>query len=142
MIIHGAGPLATIVDGQGANGVFEVRASATISGLTIRGGQEFSGGGIYAVPDTTLTLTVRDTQLTDNRAAHGGAVFVDGGAVVLLERVSISGNTGVTSGAPSRSRWRTAAGRHRSERDDQRQRRPEARGERGSARVRPRHARR
>lgn len=97
--IHGAGPLATIVDGQGANGVFEVRASATISGMTIRGGNEFSGGGVYALPDTTLTLTVRDAQLTGNRATHGGALFVDGGAVVLLERVSITGNTGVTSGA-------------------------------------------
>jgi CSLREA domain-containing protein len=96
--IHGAGP-STIVDGQNNSGVFEVTASATISGLTIRGGNEFSGGGIYAVPDTTLTLTVRDVQLTDNRATHGGAVFVDGGAVVLLERVSMTGNTGVTSGA-------------------------------------------
>jgi hypothetical protein len=99
VIIHGAGPLATTVDGQDANGVFEVRASATISGMTIRGGHEFSGGGIYAVPDTTLTLTVRDVRLTDNYATHGGAVFADGQAVVLLERVSITANTGGTSGA-------------------------------------------
>jgi len=97
--ITGANPLTTIVDANNASGVFEVRASATLERLTIRGGQEFAGGGVYALPDTTLTLAIRDVHLTGNRAVHGGAVYADGGAVVLLERVSISGNTGTTSGA-------------------------------------------
>jgi CSLREA domain-containing protein len=95
--IHGAGPLATIVDGQGAHGVFEAIATSTISGLTIRGGDEYAGGGIYA--ENPVTVTVRDVQLTNNHALHGGAVFATGGAIFLFERVSFSGNTGGTSGA-------------------------------------------
>ena len=96
--ITGAGASATIVDAKGTGRVFDVASSATIVGLTIRGGDEVDGGGLLVLPDTTLSLTVRDVQITGNKAAHGGALFVDGGAVVLLERVSITGNTGTTSG--------------------------------------------
>jgi hypothetical protein len=96
--IVGAGPLATIVDAQGGGRVFDVSASATISQLTIRGADnEVYGGGILAFPETTLSLTVQDAQITANRAIHGGAVLV-AGANVLLERVSITENTGTTSG--------------------------------------------
>jgi CSLREA domain-containing protein len=98
--ITGAGPLATVVDATGGPGVLEVRASATLEGLTIRGADVFAeGGGVYAVGDPTpLELTIRDAQITGNRAIHGGGLYVDGGSTVLLERVSITGNTGTTRG--------------------------------------------
>ena len=97
--IVGAGPSATIVDAQNGGRVFDASASATIAQLTIRGGNnEVYGGGILAAPETTLTLTVQDVQITANRANHGGGILV-AAADVLLERVSITGNTGTTSGA-------------------------------------------
>jgi CSLREA domain-containing protein len=97
--ITGAGPLLTIIDANMGSGVLDVEASATISGLTLRNGLESSiGGGLYAYSDTPITVVVRDAQITANRAGHGGGVFVDGSADVTLERASISGNTGTTSG--------------------------------------------
>ena len=138
--IHRAGPLATIVDGQGASGVFEVRAPGAYHGPRDPRGWS-SPAAASCRTDTTLTLTVRE-QLTQPRDPRGRRVGADG---VRSYCWSAS-----RSAATPASRWRCHRGvvgerrrdGHRSERDDQRQRRPEAGGERGSARVRPRHARR
>lgn len=97
--ITGAGPLLTIIDAGQGSGVLDVEAQATISGLRLQNGKEPTvGGGLYAYSDTPFTLVVQDVQIVGNRAGHGGGVFVDGSADVTLERVSITGNTGTTSG--------------------------------------------
>jgi CSLREA domain-containing protein len=101
--LTGAGASTTVVDGNGAvleDHVFQVHgpAQATISGLTVRGGDATEagpgtrndGGGIHAPDGATLFLS--DTLVTANHADDfAGGVDVDGTAV--LTNVTIVGNT-------------------------------------------------
>ena len=104
--LTGSGPAQTIVDGNGAileDHVFQIKgpATATLSGLTVRGGQATAagpgtrddGGGIFvddAPSDATLLLN--NAVVTGNHADdYAGGVDVD--AQATLTNVTISGNT-------------------------------------------------
>ena len=126
MRINGpSGPRRTIVDGIGADRVFDLRSTdATIRGLMIRGGREFDGAGIRTV---NSTLGVFWADLWVDNASYGGGIaaydsrlklsgvtFVDdtstdfGGAIYLyapsgagsadLENVTIHGNASKRGG--------------------------------------------
>jgi hypothetical protein len=125
MRITGQGPRRTIVDGIGADRVFDVRSTtAIIGGLMIRGGREFDGAGIRTV---NSTLTLHWSDLWVDNASYGGGIaayesrlklsgvtFVDdtstdlGGAIYLysasgggsadLENVTIHGNASKRGG--------------------------------------------
>jgi CSLREA domain-containing protein len=98
LTLTGAGPADTIVDGNDEMRVFDVAADATISGLTVRNGQGGSDGGGFLVTGG-VSLTLRDAHVTGNQAVHGGGISVfDSGTTVLVERASLAGNTGSTSG--------------------------------------------
>ncbi len=96
-IIGPAGGLT--ISGGGLSRVFEVDSgvTATISGMTITGGDNSGyGGGIY---DNSGTLTVTDCTLSGNSAANGGALSSRGGSVTVANDL-FTGNqsTGVGSG--------------------------------------------
>jgi len=125
VVITGAGPKATIVDGRKARDrVFEIRGDATISGVTIRRGKAAAGstggGGIRNHGTLTLTDSVvtrcrgaddvggidvrgghvilRDVVVSHNRSGDdGGGIDVDGG-VVELTRVLIQRNRATDEG--------------------------------------------
>lgn len=93
--IAGAGPDRTIIDATGfpANGtdrVFAVGKGATVvlSGMTIRGGNAGSGGGI----NNGGTLTVSNVILSGNYAKfNGGAIYNNG--MLQVVNSTITGNT-------------------------------------------------
>jgi CSLREA domain-containing protein len=104
--LTGAGVSTTVVDGNGAvleDHVFQIKgpATATISGITVRGGNATfagagtrdDGGGIHADDDPSdATLVLSDTLVTANHADDfAGGVDVDG--IATLTNVTIAGNT-------------------------------------------------
>ncbi|MCP4029035.1 MAG: hypothetical protein GY736_22345, partial [Sphingomonas sp.] len=100
LTITGAGARTTIIDGNGLDRVFHIKDdnTATISGITVRGGDQGNGGGIFV--DTNSTLYLADAFLTGNNhsgAGSGGAIHVHGTA--HLDRVLMSGNTADHGGA-------------------------------------------
>lgn len=95
LAIHGAGTDDTIIDGHHADRVFQILPGvrAAISGVTIRNGDPGTGadgGGI--VVDLTARLTLTNTSVISNTAAHGGGVKVLGG--LTLSECSVTGNQG------------------------------------------------
>jgi hypothetical protein len=115
----GAGQLA--VSGGGSSRVVRVGygIEASISGLTITGGDAMSGGGIYnygtlALADCVVSgnransngggihnewnqqLTLSDCTVSGNSAYTGAGIFNSG--VAILTRSTISGNSAVTKG--------------------------------------------
>ncbi len=100
VIIIGAGARTTIIDGNGLHRVFHVRgnSTATVSGITVQGGNSGSGGGIHV--ETSSTLNLSDAVLTGNNqsgGSGGGAVHVHG--TLNLDRVLIYNNPAVDKGA-------------------------------------------
>jgi CSLREA domain-containing protein len=104
--LTGAGASTTVVDGNGSileDHVFQIKgpAKATISGITVRGGNATfagpgtrdDGGGIHVDDDPSeATLILSDTFVTDNHADDfAGGVDVDG--IATLTNVTIAGNT-------------------------------------------------
>jgi len=77
LTINGLGPDQTVIDAallSAADRVLHVRGSATISGLTIRGGNATGwGGGVAVSGDIDLT----DCVIEDNSAVGGGGVGFD-----------------------------------------------------------------
>jgi CSLREA domain-containing protein len=88
--IRGHGAPTTIVRGLGADRIFEIRpsASATISGLTMQGGNpgDHPGGGILA----TGNLTLRGVVVASNTANGGGGIFSSG--TLTMSRTLVTGN--------------------------------------------------
>ena len=89
------GPAAGVtVSGGGLSRVFEVEANVTasISGLTISGGNTAGhGGGMYN--DGGMT-TLTDCTVSGNTAFNGGGVYSIGGSAMLtLTDCTVSGNT-------------------------------------------------
>jgi CSLREA domain-containing protein len=104
--LTGAGASTTVVDGNGSvleDHVFQIKgpAKATISGITVRGGDATfagagtrdDGGGIHVDDDPSdATLFLSDTFVTGNHADDfAGGVDVD--AIATLTNVAIAGNT-------------------------------------------------
>ena len=107
LIIIGNGAGNTVIDASGFGGtpdrVFHVGGvwTATISGVTIQGGDQDNGGGIFVEHSSILNLS--DAMLTGNtnsgtgNAGSGGAIHVHGTA--NLDRVLMSGNSAESGGA-------------------------------------------
>lgn len=105
LIIQGGDASRIILDGNGADRVFDIRpgATVTISGVTIQNGNPGSGaggGGIIVsggVPRTKLTLL--NSVVTNNTAVIGGGVYNSGnGATAIIQDVQITANAAQTSG--------------------------------------------
>ncbi len=102
LTIHGAGMVATVIDGNGAvlnDRVFQVLNGVTTAfdGLTIQNGNTSSnGGGI----DTTGDLTLTNASVSGNTASgHGGGVCNWGaGATVTIADSALSNNMSGGSG--------------------------------------------
>lgn len=103
--IKGAGADNTIIDAGGIDRVFEVSAgTASISGVTVKGGRLFNsnGGGIL---NSGGTLTLNDSTVNGNRAdfGNGGGIYSDteltGAIRTTVTNSTISGNlTGSSEG--------------------------------------------
>ncbi|MCP5144159.1 MAG: DUF4347 domain-containing protein [Gammaproteobacteria bacterium] len=91
LVLEGAGAGSTQVIGDGGDRVFEILGSAlTLSGVTISGGVENRGGGLYV--DGTLDAT--DITVADNAATNrGGGIYVEDDGLLTLNRVTLTGNT-------------------------------------------------
>jgi CSLREA domain-containing protein len=101
--ITGAGADRTVIDGAGADRIFEVQygtVSATIAGLTLRNGGSVDSGGAILVRGSS-NLAVEDCAFIHNWAnIEGGAI--EGWGSVAVSSCSFSGNaTGSYGGAVS-----------------------------------------
>lgn len=101
--ILGSGETSTIIDGDEIDRVFHVigNIDVTISGVTIRDGLTPAGqdgGGILV--DDNATLTLSDSTVEENEAAHwGGGVHSAANASTTMTSVLIQDNTaGVLGG--------------------------------------------
>lgn len=83
LTITGAGPQATVISGSGSDGVFEffTGANVTIQGLKIRNGSAGAGGGVRL--NETAAVTLDNVWVTENKAAFGGGVTVEGGTLTM-----------------------------------------------------------
>ncbi len=99
--IDGLGASHLSISGNAASGVFSIHAGATamLSGLTITGGKDVGGGGIYNMG----TLTLTNCKVSGNTASfNGGGLYnaqVGGiyGTATLIN-CTISGNTVLKAG--------------------------------------------
>ncbi|MBW4419443.1 MAG: CHAT domain-containing protein [Myxacorys californica WJT36-NPBG1] len=92
-------PTATLT-GSGTARVLEVKGNvnATLQNLTITGGQTTSvGGGIY-VSGANSNLTIRDSQISGNRATYGGGISTPIASIVNIFNSTISNNTATNGG--------------------------------------------
>jgi len=95
VVIQGGGAASTIIDGNGDERIFDIRAggSAAISEVTIRNGAEPSGNGGAINVTTGTTLTLSNSTVTGNTANTGSGINIYGsGSHMLIEDVTISGN--------------------------------------------------
>jgi len=105
LVIQGAAASQIIIDGNGADRVFDIRpgATVTISGVTVQHGNPGSGmggGGLIisgGVPRAKLTLL--NSIVTANTAHIGGGIYNAGnGATAVIQDTLILSNTAQTSG--------------------------------------------
>lgn len=107
--IQGPGASALAISGNNASRVFSMfddlsGGTVTISGLTITGGNDDHGGGVYFDCDGgSGSLVVRDSVVTGNTAENlGGGLYFDecneGGSMSVLNSV-VSNNTSTARGA-------------------------------------------
>lgn len=92
--LSGAGPRQTVIDGNGSDRVFDVRAgSVTLQGVRIQGGAvalpETTGGGIR-VDGGSLDLV--SSEVIDNLANAGGGIWADSDTVVDITDCTIAAN--------------------------------------------------
>lgn len=85
-----------------SNSVFRILGAniqVTVSGLTVTGGNSYSGGGggFYAEGDS-MTLTLQNCKVSGNEAAYGGGVYVLGGGSLTAVDTEISNNTATELG--------------------------------------------
>ena len=103
LILIGNGAGNTVIDASGFGGtpdrVFQIKGTnitATMSGITIQGGDQTNSGGIFV--DNTTTLNLSDATLTGNHITAGTGANGTGGAIHVhgtanLTDVLLSGNT-------------------------------------------------
>ncbi len=104
VLVSGSCGGVTVVDADGASGVFAVTAAdlVTLANLTIQHGVlvDNPGAGVYVRTDATTVVTLRDLVLQDNVITGSAGAFVNGGGVfvygsgieVSLSDCVISGN--------------------------------------------------
>jgi len=102
--LRGAGQDATILDGNNADRVLEVYGgkSATLEGLTVRGGRtDRGGGGIY----NAGTLTLTNVTLSGNSARENGGGIYNERSTLTLTNVTLSGNKANQAGGGIWTNW-------------------------------------
>ncbi len=96
--IGGQSPEATVIDGNGLDGVFDISAAAgsttALLNLTIRGGKRSKscysfGGGVhtFSTAGSPGTVTITNCVISDNSAQSGGGVFNEGSTVTMVKTV-------------------------------------------------------
>ena len=99
LTISGAGAAATIIDGGGIDRVFDIRPGATVTldAVTVRNGNSRpsgeAGGGIF----NQGTMTLTNSNLTDNSADSGGGAYNNGTMTILTS--ALTNNTSAYYGA-------------------------------------------
>jgi len=71
VLVEGAGPGTTVIDGGGIDRIFDILTtgdSVEIRGVTIRNGDSSDGGGVF----NAGTLTLRNCEITGNHADNAG----------------------------------------------------------------------
>jgi CSLREA domain-containing protein len=117
--IDGLGASALTVDGDG-NGIFDLDHGPTdgtlvsISGLTLTGGYDYSGG---AIDNHDFSLTVSDSVITGNNASFGGGIGNRSGGTLYLHDSILTDNTatgggGIDSGGIIQAYDSTISGNH------------------------------
>ena len=104
LIITGAGPSLSIIDGAEIDRVFDVpagsSASLSISGVTIQNGRadnpDENGGGVSIVGDSFLDLT--NVILKSNYAEGGGGAVYSSGAGTSISKSTLSMNRSIDDG--------------------------------------------
>jgi CSLREA domain-containing protein len=92
-----AGSSAVTIDGGGLDRVIDtgIDDAATITGLTISGGNTaVSGGGVAS----SATLTLTDSTITNNKASIDGGGVLQANGTATLTNVTIQGNTATGDG--------------------------------------------
>jgi hypothetical protein len=94
--IMGPGPSTLTIKGNNTFGIFSITAAATLSGVTITGGNASGdGGGIR----TTADLVISNCVVTGNAAAaSGGGISRKFNARLTMFHCTISGNSSVFNG--------------------------------------------
>jgi hypothetical protein len=95
LTIDGPGSSLLSINAEGHSGVFNIGGGGTtaISGLTITGGSDNNGGGIFV----TSTLNISNSVITGNTANLGGGIDTEVG-VTTVTNCTISGNNGERGG--------------------------------------------
>lgn len=104
--IIGAGPLLTLIDGNGgltADRVLEIHSgSVTLSGVALFNGHAAGpGGGLYQHLEAALTLThtiVRNNVAAIGGGSFGGGIFSEGALTLFNSTVSTNTNSTVAAG--------------------------------------------
>lgn len=105
IIVAGTSPAATVVDGNGLDGVFNLDlgtgATVQLANMTIRGGRRTTscrpfGGGVktFSSPGSAGVVTIENCVISDNVAQSGGGVFNEG-PTVTLRRTTVRNNRAV-----------------------------------------------
>ena len=95
LTVTGPGAGAVAVHGDGSSAVFDVGAvSATVSGLTITGGEGTLGGGV----ENNGTLALTGSTVTGNGAELGAGIYNGAGATLTLTGSTVTGNTASSAG--------------------------------------------
>ncbi len=113
LTITGADAATTIIDGGALDGVFETRvgANVTISGVTIRNGNNIGGlgGGIHVGAGTTVVLNNAVVTACKSVGAAAGAGGVDNSGTLTMNTVAVTNNDspggGVNNGAAGVLTW-------------------------------------
>jgi CSLREA domain-containing protein len=97
--IQGAGVGQTIVDAAGLDRVFDLQPAmtATIAGLTAKGGRVPTRDGGIVRASFNAILTLDHVELSGGTASSGGGVLVESGAIATIRDSRIAGNV-VTNG--------------------------------------------
>lgn len=99
LILLGAGPGATTIDGAGLDRIFELHpgAAVQITGVTLTNGDAAAeGGGAVLVDGGQLTLT--DSVIQDSHGGQGGGIGVDHDGIATLIKSRLSSNTALSGG--------------------------------------------
>lgn len=93
VVIDGAGIGKTIIVGSSNGAVLEVEegGSLTVNGVTVRGGRDYVGGGVFV--DDDGSLAVESSAIEENEArAAGGGIFAGWGSAVTISKSSVDDN--------------------------------------------------
>jgi len=100
LAITGSGNSLTSIDGYEAGSVFTIAPSAkvTISGMTIKNGKAFNGGGIYNSGILTVSNCIISGNTADDYGGGGGGIFNAAKATMIVMGSTISSNTAAFGG--------------------------------------------